>query len=48
MADQNAIAYWILVNRLQLFNGSWHFDDKSENSTLRNKKMVEPKWPTKN
>ena len=24
------------------------FDDESENSTLRNKKMAEPKWPTKN
>ena len=24
------------------------FNDESENSTLRNKKMAEPKWPTKN
>ena len=49
MADQNAITYWIWMNRLILFLTVLDiFDDESVNSTLRNKKMAEPKWPIEN
>ena len=41
MADQNAITYWIWMNRLLLFLTVLDiFDDESVNSTLRNKKMA--------
>ena len=39
MADQNAITYWIWMNRLTLFFTVLDiFDDEFVNSTLRNKK----------
>ena len=48
MADQNAITYWIWMNRLILFLTILDiFDDESVNLKFRNKKMATPKWPTK-
>ena len=45
MADQNAITYWIWMNRLTLFLTILDiFDDESVNPTLRNKK----KWQNPN
>ena len=42
MTDQNAITYWIRMNRLILFLTVLDiFDDESVNSTFRNNKMAE-------
>ena len=49
MTDQNAITYWIWMNRLILFLTVLDIiDDESVNSTFTNTKMAELKWSTKN